>query len=212
MQTNANFLLRGRAGATVSTIAGHDTPALKSLGDLRTYRTIMADETWGWLLRAVRATRAYQTGLDAGLLLLRVVELHQPHLSRQEVAGHRRQLYWFILDMLDRLDQWDVYLATWACVRAHTAETLTYQACARHRHGARLAPFILEEDAGDLTVHFLWPTLHRRELIERKVARQRRGQKLGNIKHATQDALTTDELRVRLAWVARQARDIPSWV
>ena len=214
VQTNANFLLGGRAGTIVSTIVGHATcpaPALKNLADLATYRTIMADETWGWLTEAVRVTRSYQAGLDLGLLLLRVIELHQPHLSRAGVAAHRRRLYWFILDMLDRLDQWDAYLATWERVRAHAAETLIYQACARHQHGARLAPFILGEDAADLTVHFLWPTLHRRELIERKVARQRRGQKLGNVKHATQDALTTDELRVRLAWVARQARDIPCW-
>ncbi len=211
VQTNANFLLRGRAGALVSAIVGHDAPALKSLGDLRTYRTIMADGTWGWLLQAVRATRAYQPGLDAGLLLLRVIELHQPRLSQSECTVHRTQLYWFILDMLDRLDQWDAYLATWARVRAHTAETLTYQAYARQQHGTRLTPFILGEDAHGLTIHFLWLTLHRKELIERKVARQRRGQRVGNVKHATQEELSTDELRERLAWVARQARDDKSW-
>ena len=208
VRTNANFLLRGRAGAIVSAIVGPDAPALKNLGDLRTYRTILGDETWGWLLQAMRVTRSYQAGLDFGLLLLRVVELHQPHLSQQEVAAHRRQLYWFILDMLDRLDQWEAYLATWERVRAQTAEPLTYNAYARHQHGAQLAPFILGEDAAGLAVHFLWPTLHRKELIEHKVARQRQGQKVGNLKHATQDALSADELRERLKWVARQAREL----
>lgn len=205
MQTNACFLLRGRAGAIVRAVLGR-APALKGLGDLATYRTIM--ETWEWLPAAVRATRSYQAGLDLGLLLLRVVELHQLALARQEVASHRRRLYWFILDMLDRLDQWDVYLATWARVRALTTETLTYQAGARHVHGTRLVPFIMGENAGGLTVHFLWPTLHRKELIERKVARRRRGQKLGNVTHATQDELSTDELGRRLSWVAHQAREL----
>ena len=209
VHTNANFLLGGRAGAIVSTIVGEGAPALRSLDDLRTYRRIMG--TWTWLFQAVCATRSYHPGLDVGLLLLRVVELHQPRLSRREVASHRTQLYWFILDMLDRLDQWDAYLATWARVRAHTAETLTYQACARYPHGAPLAPFILGEDARGLTVHFLWPTVHRKELIERKVERQRRGQKLGNVKHATQNELSTDELRARLARVARQGREDSWW-
>ncbi len=56
----------------------------------------------------------------------------------------------------------------------------------------------------------LWLTLHRREVIARKVARQRRGQTLGNCRHATQDTLSAEELRARLAWVARQAREA-SW-
>ena len=95
-------------------------------------------------------------------------------------------------------------------MRARTAYTITVGHSARQRHGARLAPFILGEGTHGLTVHFLWPTEQRRALIERKVERRRRGQKLGNVIHATQDELTTDGLRERLAWVARQAR-AASW-
>lgn len=68
-------------------------------------------------------------------------------------------------------------------------------------------PFILAEDDGGVDVHFLWLTCHRKALIERKVARQRGGQKLGNVRHASQDTLSTEELGQRLAWVVRQARD-----
>ena len=178
VQTHARFLLRSRAGAIVRAVVSRTT-ALKGLADLATYRTIMGAGTWVWLLEAVRATRSYQAGLDLALLLLRVIEVHQSHLSHGEWTTHRQQLYWFILDMLDRLDQWEPYLATWERLRAHTAETVTVQPCARHEPG--LAPFILGEDARGLRVHCLWPLLHRKELIERKVARQRRGQKLGNV-------------------------------
>ena len=48
MQTNANFLLCSRAGAVVSTVVGQstrDAPALQSLCDLQTYRTIMRAQT-----------------------------------------------------------------------------------------------------------------------------------------------------------------------
>ncbi len=142
VQTHAHFLLRGRAGAIVSTVVGRrarDAPALQSLGDLHTYRTMMGTWTWMYLFQAVRDTRSYEAGLDAGLLLLRVAEQHHAHLSRREFAAHRTQLYWFILEMLDRLDWWDAYLATWARVRAHTTYARTEHPSARQRHGAQLS-------------------------------------------------------------------------
>ncbi len=159
------------------------------------------------LLHAVRDTRSCEAGLDAGLLLLRVTDLHQGRLSRRERTVHRKWLYWFVLEMLDRLDRWDEYLETWARVRAHTTYALTERPDARQRHGAALTPYVLREDARGLTVHFLWLTRFRKTVIERKVQRQRRGQKLGNVWHATQDELSGDELRERLTWVARQARE-----
>ena len=131
--TNANFLLCGRAGAIVSTIVGQtvrNAPTLQSLDDLRTYRTILGAWTRAWLVEAVRATRSYHAGLEAGLLLLRVAEQHRARLSQQEYMTHRKELYWFVLEMLDRLDQWDVYVTTWDRVRAHTA----YTGVALHRH------------------------------------------------------------------------------
>ena len=213
VQTNASFLLRGRAGAIVGTVVrqtARNAPTLQGLEVLHSYRTILRAWTWPWLVEAVRATRSYQAGLDAGLLLLRVAEQHRARLSHQEYTTHRKELYWFILEMLDRLDRWDVYLATWDRVRAHTAYTLMLHPGARQRYGPQLAPFTVGEDARRLTVHFLWSTVQRKALIARKVERQRRGQKLGNVIHATQDELTTDDLRERLAWVAREARDA-SW-
>ena len=112
--------------------------------------------------------------------------------------------------MLDRLDRWDAYLATWARVRAHTTYAGTEHPSARERHGAQLTPYILGEDARGLRVHFLWITRYRKAVIERKVQRQHRGQKLGNVWHATQDELSDHELRERLAWVAGQAQEA-SW-
>ena len=213
VQTRVQFLLRGRAGAIVRTVVGRrgrTAPALQSLGDLDTYRTIMGAWTWTCLFQAVRDTRSYEAGLDAGLLLLRVAEQHHAHLSRREFAAHRKQLYWFILEMLDRLDRWDAYLETWARVRAYTAYASPAWPDARQQYGAELTPYILREDAGGLKLHFLWITRHRKAVIERKMARQRRGQQLGHVWHATQDELSDDELRERLAWVARQAREA-SW-
>ena len=100
-----------------------------------------------------------------------------------------------------------MYLATWARVRAHTAYALTERPEARQQYGAALTPYILSEDAHGLTVHFLWLTRYRKAVIERKVERQRRGQKLGNLWHATQDELSAAELREALQWSAQRARE-----
>ena len=108
VQTSVHFLLRGRAGALMHLVVGQqrrtDGP-LTNLGDLHTYRSIIEVWTWAGLLHAVRDTRSYEAGLDAGLLLLRVADLHQARLSRRERVVHRQWLYWFVLEMLDRLDQ-----------------------------------------------------------------------------------------------------------
>ena len=92
--------------------------------------------------------------------------------------------------MLDRFDRWDAYLKTWAQVRAHTTYALTVHPSARQRHGAALTPYVLREDAGGLMVHFLWLTRDRKTVIERKVRRRRRGQKLGQVWHGTQAELS----------------------
>ena len=210
LQTQVQFLLRSRAGALVHTVVGRparDAPALKSLADLHTYRTIMGAWTWTALFQAVRDTRSYETGLDAGLLLLRVADHHHAQLSRREAMAHRQQLYWFVLDVLDRLDRWETYLETWEAIRARTAYALAERPHARQRYGDALTPYLLREDTRGLRVHFLWLTRFRKAVIERKVQRRRRGQKLGHVWHATQDELSTAELREALQWSARRGQE-----
>ncbi len=128
LHTQMQFLLRSRAGALVHAVVGRparDAPALKSLEDLHTYRTIMGAWMWTSLFQAVRDTRSYETGLDAGLLLLRAADHHHAQLSRREAVAHRKQLYWFVLATLDWLDEWDLYLETWEAIRARTAYALS---------------------------------------------------------------------------------------
>ena len=182
--------------------------ALTKVLDLQTFRSIMAYPTWNFVCQAIVASRSYERGWDGGLLLFRYAEEHQDNFGRAEFESYCVQLWFFILEMLDRLDEWDAYLTAWESVRAHTDYALTYVSGARRTHGARLAPFIIGEDSNGLAVHFLWLTLHRKEVIERKVARRRRGQKLGNLMHARQEELSDGEIRDRLMWVVRLAREV----
>lgn len=213
LDTDVRFLVRGRAGALVSTVVGRrpgGAPPLTCLRDVDTYRSIMGSWTWAGLVQAVLATRSYDAGLDAGLLLLRVTDLHHEQIGQGEFSAHRKQLFWLIFGLLDRLDRWRMFVALWRYVRAHTTYAIGLQPRSGQSHDARLAPFILREDARGLTVHFLWIILRRREVIDRKLARQRRGANLGNVWHASQAELSDQDIRERLESVAQRIREAAS--
>ena len=110
------------------------TTALTGRLDLFTYRSILAVPTWGCITAAVVATRAYVTGLEAGLTLLQMTEVYRACLTPSEGAAHRRALYLFILDMLDRSDEWDGYLTAWEQIRTHTDDALRRWCMTRHWH------------------------------------------------------------------------------
>ncbi len=93
--------------------------------DVRSYRRIMAQPTWDILVEAVIATRSYANGLEAGLRLLRFAAAHQEHLAPTEFDANMADLYAFLLDMLDRSDQWEAYLESWEQLRTPTMRAAT---------------------------------------------------------------------------------------
>ena len=175
--------------------------------NLATYRAILAYPWWNLIRRAIVDTRAYDRGLDAGLQLLRHSDTYRDVLDPRELESHIRTLCLFVLEMLDKGDEWERYLATWDLMRGHTSCGLTYSHAARFRHGPRMTPFILGEDARGLHVHYLYLIAYRRDIVERKRDRQRRGGKLGNCWHGRQEELSDAEIRERLERVAQLVRE-----
>ena len=66
-----------------------------------------------------------------------------------------------------------------------------------------MAPSVLRRDRDTLWVHFLWSTVWRKAVIERKVRAKREGRRLGNLRHHPQDELSDAERRRRLDWVVQ---------
>ena len=178
--------------------------------DVRRYRTIMAYPTCDVLVEAVIATRSYANGLEAGFRLLRFAEAQQEHLAPTEFETNMADLYSFLLDMLDRLDQWEAYLEAWEQIRANTDHARRYNPEAALRQPA-MAPFVLRRDRDALWVHFLWGTTSRKTVIERKVRAKREGRRLGNLRHHPQDELSDAERRRRLQWVVQSVQHMWSW-
>ena len=201
--------LAGTLGRLVGDDATRDSGLTQRL-DLSLYRRIMADATWDFVVEATTATRSYETGLEAGLLLLRFAETHRADVSPTVFEDHMMRLYSFVLDMLDRLDQWDTYLDAWAQIRANT----NYAVPERRDvpvEAMGMAPFILRRDPETLWVHFLWELAYRKAVIERKVEARRQGRRLGNLLHHPPDELSEQELRRRVERLLQDVRTGWAW-
>jgi hypothetical protein len=138
-------------------------------------------------------------------LLLTHLESAQDQLSKEEFERCWQALASHHLNMLDKLDRWEEYLETWDNIRSNALMTLTYAKDARESHEGRIDPYVLHDDARILYVHFLYPSSHRRGVIERKLARKRAGAKLGNLYHAPKSELTNEEIRQRIDWIRNLA-------
>jgi len=167
------------------------------------YRKIVSYPTWNYVSQAIYTTRSYENGLDGSLLLLRLTEYYKPKLEKKEYESNLRQLYSFVLSMLDRLDRWEEYLELWDKLFRDVPLADTYGKGAKTFHGQKMEPFILNEDEHTLYTHFLWGTQDCKEVIKRKLLKKRSGKRINYLLHAQQDKLTDSEIQVRLQRLAR---------
>jgi hypothetical protein len=68
------------------------------------------------------------------------------------------------------------------------------------------------DNSSTIRVHFLWIQEHRRQVILRKLERQRAGKRTGNLRHGTAKDLSAQEIERRLEWIWARAREGgPRW-
>ena len=121
--------------------------------------------------------------------------------------------------MLDKVDRWDVYLAAWESIRAHTSHCLPVRGDTLTVTDPRLESFVRRADGGfgvpplpygtsppkTIAVHFLYPLLRRKTLIEKKLAREQAGKLLSDRRPVGRDALTAEAIQARLAQIRESA-------
>ena len=166
------------------------------------YKRIMSKPARHYLLYAVVATRSYPEGLDAAVLLLRLTEANRSRLDKEEYQTNLTFLYYFLLTVLDKMDRWEEYLRVWERLQQKT-KVVSLSA-------------VQADDplANDDSVYadVLSLTDYRKELIERKLERQRAGKKMGNLLHARQEELPEEEIQERLERILRWCRSGELWI
>ena len=205
--------------------------------DLSVLDRVLSWPTWRFVQEMIVATRRYEEGLEAGVVMFSFLEDHREKLPEQTYSDYAKKLLWFVLDMMDRSDQWEEYLQTWESIRKTTCFHLVYAARALKYHGGRMTPFLLDipENQDEptlvevrldqaegvqlwepeltrdlLRVHFLWPTLRRKEMIAKKVRKARAGEMVGNLYHRPLSDLTPAEVERRIQWITRLAGEHPA--
>jgi hypothetical protein len=188
--------------------------------DWESYCVTMSDATWKALWRDVEATQSYEDGLEAGLRLLRATQQHRVQLGPRSYQANQMLLYRSILSMLDKADRWDVYLAAWETIRAQTSECLPVRGDALMGGDVRLASFVRRADGGfgapplpygapfpkTIAVHFLYPQLRRKTMIERKLAQERAGKLSADRRPLGRNALSAEAIQARLVEIRESAR------
>jgi hypothetical protein len=188
--------------------------------DWESYSVTMDDATWKALWRDIEATQAYEDGLEAGLRLLQATQRHRGQLGPRGYRSNQILLYRSILAMLDKADRWDAYLAAWETIWAQTSECLPVRGDPLMGGDVRLAPFVRRADGGfgvpplpygtpfpkTIAVHFLFPQLRRKTLIERKLVQEQAGKRFSKRRPLGRDALTAEEIQSRLAQIQESAQ------
>jgi hypothetical protein len=194
------------------------SPAAEPL-DWERYRVTMGASTWKALWRDIAATQAYEDGLDAALRLLQATRQHRVQLSQRGYQSSMVLLYRSILLMLDKADRWDEYLAAWDVIRAQTNHSLPVLGEAATGAAPHVAPSVRRANGGfgvpplrygasppkAIPVHFLEAQLHRKTLIERRLAQERAGRLVAQRRPSGRGALTGEEIQSRLAEIRESA-------
>ncbi|SRR6266571_309640 len=160
------------------------------------YRRLMSYPAWNYFTQSIKATRSFESGIDACLILLRYTEDNRNDMGGGEYEHNLVLLYHFLLNLLDRTDRWGEYLSLWENLRKTTQFFNTYAKDSLKIHGKEIEPFILADDGDSVRVHFLYGILDRRQVIQGKHAKQLSGKRV--VRHGRQEGLSASEIRQRL--------------
>jgi hypothetical protein len=164
---------------------------------LSSYREVMKPDRWGFFIDAINSVRSYSTGFEAASLLLRATVCFHEQLTARERDRAYFIISVFILEMLDKSDRWEDYLSWFSFLRQHcTLSTRHHRQFVRNIREAD--EYKTGEDGDFVLLNYMQYHHPRMRLIERKISKVTQGHRTGNLLHHAKEALTPEEVRLRL--------------
>jgi len=156
------------------------------------------------LKMAITKTRSYDSALMAIDHFFNLLENNSGRLSDSEYAELDKKICILHLMCLDKSDRWNAYLQFFDIY----LKTKKYKSsCYVEPRKSHKEPYLYIDSSNKTQVHFLYDEKMRYELIQRKVTKSLKSNKLGNLQHKKQIELTDFEIEQRfndaLDWLNR---------
>ena len=107
--------------------------------------------------------------------------------------------------MHDKADLWEEYIENWKIIKQKSIELKlgsVYSNEFRDFHFSRgCKEFVIEDTPSGFMLSFLYETVNRKALIERKLEKAKKGEKIKGYLHEQQEDLTPDEIKERYNWL-----------
>lgn len=177
-------------------------------------RKLLSPYLYNWTFKYFIRTRNYELGLHFIGICYMIISLNATAISKEEYARFDRDLILGKLRMLDRLNRWQEYIATFNYVRENKEYAFIYSAKSLgiDIKAPNALPdkdsYILKIANEYVAVHFLYTISDEYEKVKRKYERLCSGKSVDHLKRHSQESLTDYELNRRLAELCFQLKNI----
>jgi hypothetical protein len=186
-----------------------DVFANDPLIDFQQYRSLLCYPTWNYFSETIRLSREYDLGLAVAIHLLNLTERYRAQLDDKQYLQNTEMSYYMILHMLDKLDRWEDFLNVFAGVMKDVRFThRCHKKYLEGEFGDAMARYSVPETPCYVRLHSFWPQGLRKEVMERKIERRRKGMKMGNMLHPQKDALSPSEVNERRERILRMFAEL----
>jgi len=157
--------------------------------NFRRFRKILSFPWWNYAMIATVRMRKYREGLDACEMLLTLIEKFRDKMKVREYELFKIKINFFIIDLLDRTDQWETFMDRW---ESFNKEMDGFHFRIGGTDESRRFP------RGEETMWAMTHHIHlqyRSEIIKRKLGARLKGRKEGNLMH--KGPISDEEARER---------------
>lgn len=150
---------------------------LIKIPSIEKYKKIMGYPFWNYSINSIFYLKEFEVGLQGAHFLFDLTEHYKDQLTEKEYKRNRYLLWYFYLNLLDKLDRWEEFIETFDKLKN--------------------MPEIVHPHQNDhITTDLHWKK--RLGIIQRKIDRQKEGKSVKHLRHKQLDEITDEEYQRRI--------------